>query len=62
MSTEKQEVKIKKSLLGFVNQEIVIEGEPKAVSNRKHELVDLLYGLFEAMINYLYDSNVDEDV
>jgi hypothetical protein len=46
MSKEQTEIKIKKSLLDFVNKEIVITGEPSAVQNRKYELVELLYLLF----------------
>jgi hypothetical protein len=61
MSTEKQEVKIRSALLDFVNKEIVITGEPKAVSNRKHELVDILFSLHEQFDKYLHPYKVDND-
>ena len=43
---EKQEIKIKKSLMDFINKEIVITGEPSLVADRKHELVHLIFSLF----------------
>ena len=56
---EQKEVKIKKALMDFINKEIVIEGDPKLVSNRKHELVNLLFSLFEQFNKYLNLPKVD---
>ena len=57
---EQQEIKLKKSLMDFVNKEVVIalatgmtpEAGQLAVSDRKYQLVDLLYGLFEEFYKY----------
>lgn len=54
MINEKKEIKIRKALLDFVNKEIIITGEKTAISNRKHELVSLLFSLYEEFDKFLH--------
>ncbi|MEI6580828.1 MAG: hypothetical protein WCO07_01505 [bacterium] len=61
MTTERQEIRIKKALLDFVNKEIVIQGLPNLVSDRKHELVNLLYGLFLEFNKYTNPPKLDKN-
>ena len=58
---EKQEIKIKNALMDFINKEIQITGEPAPVSNRKYELVEILFGLFLEFDKYLHPPKLDQD-
>jgi hypothetical protein len=67
MVSEKQEVKIKKALMDFVRKEIDVQANPalhpsvavNAVSDRQHQLVDLLFGLFIEFDKYVHPPKVD---
>ena len=64
---EKQEIKIKKALMDFVNKEIVIQANPElppsigsvATADRKYQLVELLFGLFKEFDKYVHPPKVD---
>jgi hypothetical protein len=67
MVSEKQEVKIKKALMDFINIEIQIapamgmtlEAGQIAVADRKYQLVELLFSLFKEFDKYVHPPKVD---
>jgi len=61
MATETQEIKIRKALLDFVNQEVVITGEVEAVMSRKYDLVEILFLLHMQFDRYLHPRKIDID-